>query len=807
MADNAKKDQNYISSLLGASSADGKTPVVVWADPTTHRLLIDGVGTVGATGPTGPSGGIAGPTGATGPTGPTGANSTAQGPTGLQGPTGPTGVGTTGPTGAPGAASATGATGPTGPTGPQGATGTPGAASATGATGPTGVGVTGVSGTTGPTGPTGPTGATGPTGPSGTAVPAGLTTQVQFNDAGSFGATAGFTLDKTTSSTVLAGKASYNEAAWTGGHVTYVPLNGNIQTYVNNASAGDTLILASGQYTITSTITVNKQLNIIGQGNAGFFTAPTTAGHGTLINSTTNALTLFSITSSNVRLAFMSIDLTGGDSTGISVANNLDGIVVTNVDVIISGTGTQSTGMFIIGSSAVLRNYTFFVSDGNAYGLYVTANATTTQAVVVDCFNVTGTTTAGGGDDNWCFKCEDAGTTHLVTLNLSNSVCRSNAGAGIANVAAAATGPNAILNAYFCTLDGADYDAYEDTGALFAVGGSVLANNTVFGTVTYRTAMAAALGVFSTSINVPRISNLTTNGYITTTGSNGTLLISTGVVGVGATGHTGPTGPTGAGATGPTGPAGTTGVSVTGPTGPTGTAATMTGPSGPAGPTGPSGTQYPWLGVWSAGTTYALNNCVFYLGSGYVSILGSNTGNTPSSSPTYWSMFVQQGPTGVTGVGTTGSQGATGPTGIAGPTGPTSTVAGPTGPTGAASTVTGPTGPTGSSIPRVVSTTSSGTITVNSDTTDLFELTNQIVTGAFGKVAGTPSNGQSLLIRIVSTGSAPALTWATGVSGFTAKGAAMPTVLVANKETMVGFKYDTANSINTWGCYAVAQEA
>lgn len=40
MAD-AKRDENYIPTLLAVSSADGTTPVTLWADPTTHRLLVD----------------------------------------------------------------------------------------------------------------------------------------------------------------------------------------------------------------------------------------------------------------------------------------------------------------------------------------------------------------------------------------------------------------------------------------------------------------------------------------------------------------------------------------------------------------------------------------------------------------------------------------------------------------------------------------------------------------------------------------------------------------------------------------------
>jgi len=45
----ASRDQNFVPTLLAVSSVDGTTPVAVYADPTTHRLLVDlpsGTGTV-----------------------------------------------------------------------------------------------------------------------------------------------------------------------------------------------------------------------------------------------------------------------------------------------------------------------------------------------------------------------------------------------------------------------------------------------------------------------------------------------------------------------------------------------------------------------------------------------------------------------------------------------------------------------------------------------------------------------------------------------------------------------------------------
>lgn len=41
---NARKDNNRIPTLLGTSSVDGVTPVLIYADPITHRLKVDNIG-------------------------------------------------------------------------------------------------------------------------------------------------------------------------------------------------------------------------------------------------------------------------------------------------------------------------------------------------------------------------------------------------------------------------------------------------------------------------------------------------------------------------------------------------------------------------------------------------------------------------------------------------------------------------------------------------------------------------------------------------------------------------------------------
>lgn len=61
--------------------------------------------------------------------------------------------------------------------------------------------------------------------------------------------------------------------------------------------------------------------------------------------------------------------------------------------------------------------------------------------------------------------------------------------------------------------------------------------------------------------------------------------------------------------------------------------------------------------------------------------------------------------------------------------------------------------------PRITSTASSATPTPNVDTTDLYLVTALAEAATFGAPAGTPSDGQKLLIRIKDNGTARSLSW------------------------------------------------
>ena len=105
---------------------------------------------------------------------------------------------------------------------------------------------------------------------------------------------------------------------------------------------------------------------------------------------------------------------------------------------------------------------------------------------------------------------------------------------------------------------------------------------------------------------------------------------------------------------------------------------------------------------------------------------------------------------------------------------------------------------------RITSITSSGTPTINTDNCDCVTITAlaEAITSMTTNLSGTPSNFDSLVIRIKDNGTARAITWGTG---FEAKGVALPTTTVLSKVLTVGFIYDTVTS--KWWCVASAQEA
>jgi len=299
---------------------------------------------------------------------------------------------------------------------------------------------------------------------------------------------------------------------WSGGNVTYVPLTGDIQTYVNAAVAGDTLSLASGKYTLTNTITIAKQLNIVGQGSAGFATVPVTPSHGTILFSTNASLVAFQINSDNVRLADLSINLSGQASTAINTSSNLHGLVSMGIDVIVLCKGLAQ-GFTIQGCDTILRNMTFDVESTNdaAYGVWLWNDEAVTNDCILQAYNVT-VTTKGVGSSSYGFVAENINNAHTVTLTLQNSICRTLAGTGvdIGIASISTTTSNAIVNAETSKVEGADWDAYVTGTNQLNLSGSVVVNNKIFGTPTYRATMVSGI-IKGNQYELPQLAYIPTN--------------------------------------------------------------------------------------------------------------------------------------------------------------------------------------------------------------------------------------------------------------------------------------------------------
>ena len=124
-------------------------------------------------------------------------------------------------------------------------------------------------------------------------------------------------------------------------------------------------------------------------------------------------------------------------------------------------------------------------------------------------------------------------------------------------------------------------------------------------------------------------------------------------------------------------------------------------------------------------------------------------------------------------------------------------------PTGDVATLTGTQTLTNKRVTRRVGTVaSSSTPTPDGDSVDLYTVTALAAGATFGAPTGTPTNGQTLIIRIKDNGTARSLAWN---AIYRAIGVTLPTTTVISKTLYVGFMYNSANT--KWDCLATQQEA
>jgi hypothetical protein len=106
---------------------------------------------------------------------------------------------------------------------------------------------------------------------------------------------------------------------------------------------------------------------------------------------------------------------------------------------------------------------------------------------------------------------------------------------------------------------------------------------------------------------------------------------------------------------------------------------------------------------------------------------------------------------------------------------------------------------------RAVGEASNATPTPDADTTDLYFLSALAEAAAFAVPAGTPVDGQKLIIRILDNAAPRVLSWNAGAGGYIAHGATLPLITITSKFLYIGLIFST--TVGKWCCVATSQEA
>lgn len=190
------------------------------------------------------------------------------------------------------------------------------------------------------------------------ATPSGTYTSIQFNDSGTMGGDAGLLYNKTTDK-LITGSIDISKST-----VYYVPIDGDIQTYIDALPAGGgVLVLAYGEYTITSPLNISKPVTIIGQGRSRTFITVNSA-----------SITGFNITYSYVTIKGLSIRTMQDGCVGITVDGSggttpLQDIQIFDVNIYYGGSATSALGegcLLVKDSSFWVDNCEFEINASDA---------------------------------------------------------------------------------------------------------------------------------------------------------------------------------------------------------------------------------------------------------------------------------------------------------------------------------------------------------------------------------------------------------------------------------------------------------
>jgi hypothetical protein len=105
----------------------------------------------------------------------------------------------------------------------------------------------------------------------------------------------------------------------------------------------------------------------------------------------------------------------------------------------------------------------------------------------------------------------------------------------------------------------------------------------------------------------------------------------------------------------------------------------------------------------------------------------------------------------------------------------------------------------------VAASGTSGTLTPNSDTTDIFNAFALDGAVTLAAPSGTPIDGQRIILRLRDNGTARALTWTTTSGGYRVIGTTLPSTTTISKLLYVGCVYNSTDTF--WDVVAVTTQA
>jgi len=260
-----------------------------------------------------------------------------------------------------------------------------------------------------------------------------------------------------------------NDYVWTTGRVWWVAIANDMDAHINdtidNATAGDTLMLPSGSFTVDSAIVINKSLTIRGQGL-----------DSTIINQTGDGQNTFLIGVSNVRimdLTVKTITAVAGTAIAVSAPGATSGHIIENVKVDYNSSGILY-GFKGNDSSGVIKNSIFNVisSSHSAWGFF--NQPIMGSGHTWNLYNSVFTASGGAGSG---IHAEDTGGLANTVNAFACILAGSDAGARVKG-----SGSTVVLER--CSANGGDGDVRGDSSGTMILRGTVLVNNTTKGSST-----------------------------------------------------------------------------------------------------------------------------------------------------------------------------------------------------------------------------------------------------------------------------------------------------------------------------------